>query len=83
MGLGSAQEGSGSAGDDVDVAGTPVDESDDPSRFGGERTGSTVDPRVGWDENAEDIDALLSDEEKSEGPSAPGHESDSQTSDDA
>ncbi|MEW1955280.1 hypothetical protein [Terrabacter sp. NPDC080008] len=83
MGLGSAQEGSGSAGDDVDVAGTPVDETDDPSRFGGERTSSTVDPRVGWDENAEDIDALLSDEEKSDDATRDQGKPGGQTPDDA
>lgn len=52
-------------------ADTPVDEVDDAGRFGGERTSSTTGSRVGWDEDAEDIDALLTDEEKS-GAQKPG-----------
>lgn len=57
------------AKDPVEDAGagaeTPADEVDDAGRFGGERTTSSASARVGWDENAEDIDALLTDEEKS------------------
>ena len=46
-------------------AGPVEDDLEDASRFGGERTSSTVSPRVGWDDDAEDIDALLTEEEKS------------------
>jgi hypothetical protein len=53
---------------------TPVDEGEDASRFGGEHTSSTASPRVGWDEDAEDIDALLTDDEKS-GADRPGQRS--------
>ena len=74
MGSTGAQGVGESAQDQANEAGTVVDQTDDPSRFGGERTSATVSPRVGWDDDAEDIDALLSDEEKSSAPSAEGAE---------
>jgi len=83
--------GSGMGSDAEQVAGVadgpgresePVeDDVEDASRFGGERTSSTVSPRVGWDDDAEDIDALLSEEEKSEERESVGQQSDEKTSD--
>lgn len=65
------------SGDDGTEPEALDDGSDDASRFGGERTEATADPRVGWDHDAEDIDALLSDEEKSGGEkSGQAHRSD-------
>ncbi|WP_374968752.1 hypothetical protein [Terrabacter sp. BE26] len=54
---------------------------EDASRFGGERTSSTVSPRVGWDDDAEDIDALLPEEEKSQGQESGEQTADEQTAD--
>ncbi|GAA2024038.1 hypothetical protein GCM10009740_11770 [Terrabacter terrae] len=66
-GVGSdAEHVEGVAGDRIGESEPVEDDLEDASRFGGERTRSTVSPRVGWDDDAEDIDALLSEEEKSE-----------------
>ena len=91
---GDPNDGGGDMGSDAEhvegVAGDPgreaeaepvEDELEDASRFGGERTTSTVSPRVGWDDDAEDLDALLSEEEKSEERESRGQPSDDKTSD--
>lgn len=75
------QVGDGDADGDSHGAAEAVDDgSDDASSFGGERTSASASARAGWDHDAEDIDALLSDDEKSHAEKAGGKPSGEGTS---
>lgn len=78
---GQVVDGDGQAdGDSHDAAEAVDDGSDDASSFGGERTSASASARGGWDHDAEDIDALLSDDEKSHAEKAGGKTSGEGTS---